>query len=73
MSIAMSRALGDAEIDRVDQRERDGRDDLEQRVPFAGLALTARRPHPARHGDGDLDIVRAGAAHTERAPVVEHA
>ena len=35
----MSRALfGDAEIDRIDQRKRDRGDDLEHRMPFAGLA-----------------------------------
>ena len=46
----VARALGHAEIDGVDQREGDGGDDLEERVPFAGLALERDRARPARRG-----------------------
>ena len=67
----VARALGHAEIDRIDEREGDRRDDVEERMPFAGLA-----PHRHRrlghHMAVDHDVMRAGAAHAERAPGVEH-
>ena len=40
----VARTLRHAEIDRIDQRKGDGGDDVEQRVPFAGLALRAATP-----------------------------
>src|SRR5689334_24728059 len=63
-------ALGDPEIGRVDQREGDHADDVEQHVPFALLAATGDRGL----GDEDvlqLDIMRARAAHAEHVPGVE--
>jgi hypothetical protein len=67
----VTRAFRHAQVHRVDEREGDGGDDVEQRVPFARLAL---------HGNGrirhhvalDQHVVRTGAAHAERAPGVEH-
>ena len=60
-------AFGNAEIDAVDQRNGEGPDDLEQRMPFAGLAL---------EGDGrfrhdmalDDDVMGGGTAHAKGFP-----
>ena len=67
----VARAFGNAEIDRVDQRERGRRDDVEDRVPLAGLALH-RDAGIGHHMALDRHVVRSGAAHAERAPGIEH-
>ena len=60
-------AFGNAEINAVDQRNGNGPNDLEQRVPFAGLALESDgcfRNHMAL----DDDVMGSGTAHAQSFP-----